>query len=77
MKFILEYKEFYKEGDIVYIHYWYNYMITPVKIIGKTKKGESPSGFKISHDVEGSVIRNAPDEIIKSSKILDKTENPS
>jgi hypothetical protein len=72
MKFILEYKAFYKEGDIVYIHYWYNYMITPVKIIEKTK-----GGFKVSHDVEGSVIRKAPDEIIKPSKILDKIENPS
>ena len=75
MKFILEYKAFYKEGDIVIIEYWYNDMLTPVKIIEKVSK----SRFKVSHDVEGSVIRNAPDETIKTSEILDKhkIKNPS
>lgn len=75
MKFILEYKEFYKEGDIILVEYWYNDMITPVKIIEKVSK----SRFKVSHDVEGSVIRNAPDETIKTSEILDKhkIKNPS
>ena len=75
MKFILEYKAFYKEGDIVLTEYWYNDMITPVRIIEKVSK----SRFKVSHDVEGSAIRNAPDEVIKTSEILDKhkTKNPS
>ena len=35
MKFLNEYKSFYKEGDIVLIEYWYNDMITPVKILEK------------------------------------------
>ena len=75
MKFILEYKAFYKEGDIVLTEYWYNDMITPVRIIEKISK----SRFKVSHDVEGSAIRNAPDEVIKTSEILDKhkAKNPS
>ena len=75
MKFILEYKAFYKEGDIILTEYWYNDMITPVRIIEKVSK----SRFKVSHDVEGSVIRNAPDETIKTSEILDKhkIKNPS
>jgi hypothetical protein len=75
MKFILEYKAFYKEDDIILIEYWYNDMITPVRIIEKVSK----SKFKVSHDVEGSAIRNAPDEVIKTSEILDKhkTKNPS
>ena len=75
MKFILEYKAFYKEGDIILVEYWYNDMITPVRIIEKVSK----SRFKVSHDVEGSVIRNAPDETIKTSEILDKhkIKNPS
>lgn len=74
MRFILEYKEFYKEGDIVLLEYWYNDMITKVKIVEKISK----SRFRISHDVEGSDIRNAPDEIIKSSDIIDKyKKNPS
>jgi hypothetical protein len=88
MKFILEYKAFYKVGDIVLLEYWYNDMITPVKIIEKvvkltsTKDVEnavykiegktSKSRFKVSHDVDGSAIRNAPDEVIKTSQILDK-----
>lgn len=75
MKFILEYKAFYKEGDIILVEYWYNDMITPVRIIEKVSK----SRFKVSHDVEGSAIRNAPDETIKTSEILDKhkIKNPS
>jgi hypothetical protein len=75
MKFILEYKAFYKEGDVVIIEYWYNDMLVPVRIIEKVSK----SRFKVSHDVEGSAIRNAPDEVIKTSEILDKhkTKNPS
>jgi hypothetical protein len=74
MRFLLEYKVFYQEGDVVLIEYWYNHMITPVKIIEKVSK----SRFKVSHDVEGSEIKNAPDEVIKTSDILDKhKKNPS
>jgi hypothetical protein len=74
MRFLLEYKSFYKEGDIVIMEYWYNDMLTPVKIIEKISK----SRFKVSHDVEGSAIKNAPDEVIKTSDILDKhKKNPS
>jgi len=64
---ILEKRISYKEGDIVYIEYWYNKMITPVKI--KEKKGKK---FLISHDVEKSKIQNAPDELIKPSQIISK-----
>jgi hypothetical protein len=74
MRFLLEYKSFYKEGDIVIMEYWYNDMLTPVRIIEKISK----SRFKVSHDVEGSAIKNAPDEVIKTSDILDKhKKNPS
>ena len=65
MKFILEYKSFYKPDDVVIIEYWYNSMITPVKIL--EKKGNK---FLVSHNVSDSKIKNAPDELIKSSKII-------
>lgn len=67
MNFLLEFKSFYKEGDIVLIEYWYNDIITPVKIIERISK----SSFKVSHDVANSKIKNAPDEIVKSSDIID------
>jgi hypothetical protein len=67
MKFILEYKSFYKEGDIVLIEYWYNDMITPVKILKKISK----KSYKVTHNVPNSKIKNAPDEIIKLSDIID------
>jgi hypothetical protein len=65
MKFILEYKNYYKEGDIVIIEYWYNNMITPVKILEKQKKK-----FLVTHNISDSKIQNAPDETIKSSQII-------
>lgn len=65
MKFILEYKNYYNIGDIVIIEYWYNNMITPVKIIDK-KSGS----FLVSHNIKESKIQNAPEEKIKSSKII-------
>jgi len=65
MKFILEYKNYYKEGDIVLIEYWYNHMITPVKIIEKQK-----NTFLVSHNISESKIQNAPDEKIKNSEII-------
>jgi len=67
MKFLLEFKSFYKEGDIVLVEYWYNDMVTPVKIIEKVSK----VSYKVSHNVPNSKIFNAPDEIIKSSDIID------
>lgn len=65
MKFILEFKTFYKENDLVLIHYWYNGMVTPVTI--KEKRGNK---YLVSHDNEKSKIRNAPDETVKVSDII-------
>lgn len=67
MQFIVEFKSFYKVDDVVLIEYWYNDMITPVKIIEQT----SPRSFKVTHNIPQSKIFNAPDEIIKSSDIID------
>ncbi len=67
MKFLLEYKSFYEEGQIVLIEYWYNSMITPVKIVEKISK----RSMRISHDIEESEIQNAPEEVITTSKIID------
>jgi hypothetical protein len=67
MKFLLEFKSFYKEGDIVLVEYWYNDMVTPVKIVEKLSK----VSYKVSHNVPNSKIFNAPDEIIKSTDIID------
>jgi hypothetical protein len=68
MKFILEFKSFYNEGDIILIEYWYNDMITPVRVLEKISK----SSYKVTHNIPQSKIKNAPDEIIKSSDIIDK-----
>ena len=68
MKFLLEFNSFYNEGDIVLIEYWYNDMITPVKIVEKVSK----VSYKVSHNVPNSKIQNAPDEIIKKGDIIDK-----
>lgn len=72
--FILEKRNFYKKGDLILIEYWYNDMITVCRIVDIIGRK-----YKVSHDVEGSIIRNAPDEIIKTSEILDKhkIKNPS
>lgn len=67
MEFLVEYKSFYKKGDLVLIFYWYNGMITPVKIIDVVSKNK----FRVSHNVEMSNIKNAPDEEIKNSDIID------
>lgn len=66
MQFILEYNNFYKKDDIVLIHYWYNNIITPVKILDINKRK-----ILISHNNNFSKIKNAPNEIIKSSDIID------
>ena len=67
MRFLLEFKSFYNVGDIVLIEYWYNDMVTPVKIIEKVSK----VSYKVSHNLPNSEIFNAPDEIIKSTDIID------
>lgn len=67
MRFLLEFKSYYKENDIILIEYWANNnIITPVKII--EKKGKS---YKVTHNIKESKIFNAPDEIIKSCDIID------
>lgn len=67
MQFIVEFKSFYKQGDIVLIEYWWDDMVTPVKILEQT----SPRTIKVSHNIEKSKIQNAPDEIISTSDIID------
>lgn len=67
MNFLVEYKSFFKEGDIILIEYWYNNMITPCKVVEKV----SNRSFKISHDISESKIKNAPDEQVKTSDIID------
>lgn len=66
LKYLLEGKNFYKTGDIVLIEYWYNNMICPVKILE-----QSGRSYIITHNIPQSVIRNAPDEIIRPSDIID------
>ena len=68
MKFLFEFKSFYNEGDIVLIEYWYNDMLTPVKIVEKLSK----ISYKVTHNIPQSKIFNAPDEVIKSTDIIDK-----
>jgi hypothetical protein len=67
MKFLLEFKSFYNVDDIVLIEYWYGDMVTPVKIVEKLSR----VSYKVSHNVPNSKIFNDPDEIIKSSDIID------
>lgn len=67
MKYIIESKKYYRINDKIKIEYWYNGMITTcliTDIIGNR--------YKISHNIPESLIFNAPDEIIKSSDIIDK-----
>lgn len=67
MKILESFKSFKIEvGDNVLIHYWWDDMITPCEII--EKKGYS---FLVSHNIEGSKIKNAPDEWVKSNEIID------
>jgi len=66
LKYLIERNEFYKIGDRVLIEYWYNDMICEVVIIDKIGRS-----YKVSHNVPNSKIFNAPDEIIKSSDIID------
>ena len=66
MNYLLEFKNYYKEDDLVLIEYWYNGMITPVKILEKIGRR-----FKVTHNISQSQIFNAPDEIVSSSDIID------
>jgi len=66
MIYITEFKSFYNPGDIVLTEYWYNGILTPVKIV--ERKGNK---FLVSHNVPQSKIQNAPDELIKKSDIID------
>lgn len=56
----------FEENDIVLTEYWYNTMLTPVKII--EKKGRS---YIVSHNINESDIQNAPDETLKKEDIID------
>ena len=67
MIYLTEFNSFYKINDIVVIEYWYNHMITPVRII--EKKGNK---FLVSHNVPNSEIKNAPDELLSKSNIIDR-----
>lgn len=67
MNYLNEYKQFFSVGDIVLIEYWYNSMLTPVKILERKK-----NKYLISHDNQYSKIKNAPEELIKGIDILDK-----
>jgi hypothetical protein len=69
MNFLFEFKSFYKEGDIVLIKYWYDEILTPVRIIEKIGRR-----YKVSHNVPQSDIFNAPDEFIATKDIIDKLE---
>lgn len=67
MKYLVERNELIKEGDIVWIHYWYNGMPTLVKILEKNKRT-----YKVTHNNKYSKIFNAPDEKINRSQIIQK-----
>lgn len=66
MKYLLEKKDYYKIGDLVLVEYWYNEIITVVKIIEIIGRK-----YKVTHNIEQSKIFNAPDEVIKYSDIID------
>lgn len=69
MNFLIEFKSFYKEGDVVLIKYWYDEILTPVRIIEKIGRK-----YKVSHNLPQSDIFNAPDEFITTKDIIDKLE---
>jgi hypothetical protein len=66
MEFLVEYSSYYKIGDKVLVEYWYNSDITVVKIIETVGRK-----YKITHNIPESKIFNAPDELIKSTDIID------
>ena len=70
--FILENYQSYKVGDTVMIRYWLSGDVTPVRIV------ENPTNnyFIVSHKVEDSHFRNAPDQGIKVSEIMGYYNRP-
>lgn len=66
MIYITEFNSFYKNNNIVLIHYWYNHMVTPVRIL--EKKGNK---YLVSHNNDHSKIKNAPNEYVSKSDIID------
>ncbi len=66
MNFLIEFKSYYNIGDVILIEYFFDDIITPVKILEKNKRS-----YKVTHNIPESKIFNAPDEIIKSSDIID------
>jgi hypothetical protein len=66
MRFILEYKKWFDVEDIVWIEYWYEDILTPCKVLEK-----SGNKYLITHNIEESKIKNAPDEWIKSTDVID------
>lgn len=70
LKYLTESKNFYEKGNIVIIEYWYNGMLCPVEIIDCIGRK-----YKVSHNVENSKIKNAPDEVISSRDIIDKVKS--
>lgn len=69
MKYILESREFYSIGDVVLIQYWYNGMITPVIVLDIINRK-----LLITHNNDFSKIKNAPNELIKSSDVIQKKD---
>lgn len=70
MEYLIERKNYYSIGDIVIIEYWYKDILTIVKIIDKIG-----NRYLVSHNLPKSKIFNAPNEIIKSTDIIDKFKN--
>ena len=63
----------YKVGDYILIEYWFQDLLTPVKIVDK--QGRT---YKVTHNIEESEIQNAPDEKITKGDIVShyrKTED--
>jgi hypothetical protein len=71
MKYIFEYKSYYNVDDLILIEYWYNDMICVCKIVERIGRK-----YKISHNIDESIIKNAPDEIISASDIIDHYRKP-
>lgn len=65
MEYLLEWSNYYGVDDVVYISYWYNGMITPVRI--KEIRGRK---YLVDHGVDSSQIKNAPSELITRKDII-------
>lgn len=67
MNYLLENKNFYNNGELVLMKYWYNGMITPVEIL--EREGRK---YRVTHNNEYSEIKNAPEELIMPYEIIDR-----